>query len=165
MTDATSFSDIQHELESRVRRIVWCTVATVDTKGRPRVRILHPVWEGPIAYICTGRHSPKEKHLAKNPFVALSYWDPQHQQVYAECRCQWVDDVAEKTRIWELFKSHPQPYGYDPAMFWNAGPASDDFGVMRCDPWRITLHSMSWTGSLTSRPVSVQFSTTVWRPN
>src|SRR4029453_2482103 len=156
-TDATSFSDIQHELESRVLRIVSCTVATVDTKGRPRVRILHPVWEGPIAYICTGRHSPKEKHLAKNPFVALSYWDPQHQQVYAECRCQWVDDVAEKTRIWELFKSHPQPYGYYPAMFGNAGPASDDFGVMRCDPWRITLHSMSWTGSLTLSPAVEQF--------
>ena len=91
MTDATSFSDIQLELESRVRRIVWCTLATVDTKGRPRVRIVHPVWEGPNAYICTGRHSLKEKHLAKNPFVALSYWDPQHQQVYAECRCQWID--------------------------------------------------------------------------
>jgi hypothetical protein len=50
-------------------------------------------------------------------------------------------------------------------MFWNAGPASDNFGVMQCDPWRITLHSMSWTGSLTSRSVSVQFSTTVWRPS
>ncbi len=72
MTDAISFSDIQSELEARVRRIVWCTLATVDTKGRPCVRVVHPVWEGPIAYICTGRHSLKEKHLAKNPFVALS---------------------------------------------------------------------------------------------
>jgi hypothetical protein len=26
-------------------RIVWCTVATVDGRGRPRTRILHPIWE------------------------------------------------------------------------------------------------------------------------
>ena len=26
-------------------RIVWCTVATVDRRGRPRSRILHPYWE------------------------------------------------------------------------------------------------------------------------
>ena len=25
-------------------RIVWCTAATVDSQGRPRSRILHPVW-------------------------------------------------------------------------------------------------------------------------
>ena len=29
--DVQSFSDIQADLESRVSRIVWCTVATVDT--------------------------------------------------------------------------------------------------------------------------------------
>jgi uncharacterized pyridoxamine 5'-phosphate oxidase family protein len=149
-----SFADIQADLDARVRRIVWCTVATVDTKGRPRVRVLHPVWEASTAYICTGRHSLKEKHLAKNPFVALSYWDPKHEQVYAECRSEWVDDVKEKTRIWELFKSTPSPYGYDPAMFWPGGPASDDFGVMRCTPWRIALTSMTPTG----------FENRVWQP-
>lgn len=25
--------------------VVWCTVATVDRRGRPRTRILHPIWE------------------------------------------------------------------------------------------------------------------------
>jgi uncharacterized pyridoxamine 5'-phosphate oxidase family protein len=154
MADAQSFSEIQPELDARVRRIVWCTVATVDTRGRTRVRILHPVWEGSTAYICTGRHTLKEKHLAKNPFVSLSYWDPKHEQVYAECRADWVDDVTEKTRIWELFKSTPSPYGYDPVMFWPQGPASEDFGVMRCTPWRLELMSMSPTG----------FASTVWRP-
>ena len=48
MTNVT-FVDIQPTLESRVRRIVWCTVATTDIQGRPRVRILHPVWEGSTA--------------------------------------------------------------------------------------------------------------------
>ena len=27
------------------QQIVWCSAATVDTKGRPRSRILHPIWE------------------------------------------------------------------------------------------------------------------------
>lgn len=26
-------------------RIVWCRAATVDTRGRPRSRILHPIWQ------------------------------------------------------------------------------------------------------------------------
>ena len=162
--DAQSFAEIQPDLESRVRRIVWCTVATVDTKARPRVRILHPMWEGSTAFICTGRHSFKEKHLARNPFVSLSYWDAQHEQVYADCHAAWIDDAAEKTRVWELFKSQPSPYGYDPAMFWPGGPASEDFGVLRCTPWRIALSSMTRAGSDRQVDALFLFSTTVWRP-
>ena len=26
-------------------RIVWCSAATVDSHGRPRSRILHPIWQ------------------------------------------------------------------------------------------------------------------------
>ena len=26
-------------------RIVWCNVATVDAKGRPRSRVLDPIWQ------------------------------------------------------------------------------------------------------------------------
>ena len=43
--NVASFADIKEEFNKRVSRIVWCTVATVDTKGRPRSRILHPIWE------------------------------------------------------------------------------------------------------------------------
>ena len=82
--EVDSFSEIQSDLEARVR-------------------ILHPMWEGSTAFICTGRHSFKEKHLARNPFVSLSYWDPKHEQVYAECHVQWIDDAGEKQRVWDLF--------------------------------------------------------------
>ena len=34
---ATAFVEMAH-------RIVWATVATVDGRGRPRGRILHPYW-------------------------------------------------------------------------------------------------------------------------
>lgn len=139
--DVQSFSEIQDEFMARIGRIVWCTVTTVDTHDRPRARILHPIWEGSTGWIATGRDTLKARHIAHNPFVSLSYWDPQHQQVYAECRAAWVDDPAEKKRLWDLFAATPAPLGYDLGMFWKS---IDDpgYGLLRLDPWRIELSSL-----------------------
>ena len=155
--DVESFSELQPDLEERVRRIVWCTVVTIDSQDRPRVRMLHPIWEGSTAWICTGRESHKAKHLARNPHVSLSYWDPQQQQVYADCKAEWVDDAEEKKRVWELFKSEEQPYGYDPSMFWPGGAEDASFGLMKCSPWRLELAGMK----LGADP---PFESRVWRP-
>ena len=155
--DVATFEDIRADLEERVRRIVWCTVTTIDRNDRPRARMLHPVWEGSTAWICTSRVSHKAKHLAHNPHVSLSYWDPQHQQVDADCAVEWVDDVEEKKRVWQLFKSEAQPYGYDPAMFFPTGPEDEAFGLMKCVPWRLELAGMK----LDADP---PFESRVWRP-
>lgn len=133
MPAVTSFNDIAQEFEQRVGRIVTCTVTTVDTKGRPRARILHPLWEGSTAWIVTDRQSFKAKHIAKNPYVSLSYWDPQQEQVYAECKASWEEDPAEKDRVWNLFKNTPPPRGYDPAQFMPEGPAAPSYGALK-DP-------------------------------
>ena len=140
--DVASFADIAVDFNARVSRIVWCTITTADAKGRPRSRILHPVWEGSTGWIMTGRNSFKAKHLAKNPNVAVSYWDQQHDNVYAECNAAWADDVATKQRVWDLFKATPEPYGYDPKLFF---PASDspEFGVLKLTPRRIELSSLA----------------------
>jgi len=139
--DVRSFSEIEAEFMARVRRIVWCTVATVDRAGRPRTRILHPIWEGTTGWIATGRQSHKAKHLAANPYVSLSYWDQKHDIIYVECRAEWRDDAAEKRRVWDLYKSTPPPLGYDPAMIW---PSPDDpgFGLLHLEPSRIELAGM-----------------------
>ena len=139
--NVNGFEDIAAEFDKRVRRIVWATVTTVDTQGRPRSRILHPMWDGATGYIATGRHSFKERHLAANPYVSVTYWDQQQEQVYAECKAEWADGADEKQRAWDLFKNTPLPYGYDPAMFWPGGPTSEDFGVLKLTPWRVEL----WT--------------------
>jgi general stress protein 26 len=140
------FAEIEAEFNRRIARTVWCTVATVDRAGNPRTRILHPIWEvvegKPVGYIATGRHSLKEKHVARNPYVSLSYWDPKQEQVYVEARADWADDPAEKQRIWELYKSTPPPLGYDPGMIWPTGPQAEDFGVLRLTPWRVELWSL-----------------------
>ena len=140
--DVTTFSDIAEEFEKRIWRMVWCTAATVDRKGRPRSRILHPIWEGSTGWIATGRQSLKAKHLARVPYISLTYWTPEHQQVYAECEAAWEDDQAEKIRIWELYKSTPPPLGYDPGMIWKEGPDDPTYGVLKLTPWRIELSSI-----------------------
>jgi general stress protein 26 len=137
--DVKSFSEIEDEFQARVKRIVWCTVATVDRKGRPRTRILHPIWEGTTGWIATGRETLKTKHLAANPWVSCSYWDQQHQQIYVDARAEWVDDKAEKDRIWDLYKNTPPPLGYDPGMIWQGGKDDPTYGLLKLTPWRIEL--------------------------
>ena len=58
-----AFDDIETRLRLITDRIVWCTFATVDRSGKPRSRILHPIWEGPTGWIATGRRSHKENTL------------------------------------------------------------------------------------------------------
>lgn len=140
--DVASFAEIEQEFMARVRRIVWCSVATVDRQGRPRQRILHPIWEGTTGWIATGRHTLKTKHLAKNPYVSLSYWDPQHQQIYVDARAEWDDAPVTKQRIWDLYKSTPPPLGYDLKMIWQS-PEDPTLGILKLTPWRIELYGLA----------------------
>ena len=41
----TTLEDIAPKFVAMAHQIVWCTAATVDAKGRPRSRVLHPIWE------------------------------------------------------------------------------------------------------------------------
>lgn len=40
-----TFDAIEHDFFRFTREIVWCTVTSVASDGRPRSRILHPLWE------------------------------------------------------------------------------------------------------------------------
>ena len=139
--DVASFQDIKDKFNETTQRVVWCTFTTMDRQNRPRSRILHPVWDGTTGWIATGRQSHKAKHLANNPFVSVSYWDQQHEQVHAECKAEWVDDQAAKNQLWNLLKTTPEPVGYDPVAFW---PSADDpsFGALKLTPWRIEIWSV-----------------------
>ena len=143
MTVTHDFDEIRAEFDRRVQRIAWCTVATVDTKGRPRSRILHPNWEGTTGWILTMRNSLKAKHLATTPWISCSYWDPSHEQVHAECRAEWEDAPETRRRVWDVFKANPEPYGYDPGTIWTHGPDDPAFGVLKLTPWRIELWSLN----------------------
>ena len=139
--DVDNFSVIEQEFQKRIAKIVWCTFTTVDTKGRPRSRMLHPIWDGHTGWIATGRESFKAKHLAQNAFVSVSYWDPDHEQVFAECKAEWDDSAESKQAVWDLYKDTPAPLGYDLTQFWPSASDSS-YGLIKLTPWRIELSSL-----------------------
>lgn len=136
----TSFADMEDEFLERVHGIVRCTAATVDTKGRPRSRIWHPIWEGKTGRIATNRNTLKTRHLARNPYLSLCYLDQGDpwRPVYVDCRVEWDDTAEGKRRTWEMYVRAPQPLGYDPARIWG-GVENPEFGVLVLRPWRVEL--------------------------
>lgn len=125
-------------------RIVWCSVATVDTHGRPRSRVLHPIWEWDGArltgWIGTSPTPTKRAHFGTTPYASLNYWTESQDTCVAECRAALIFDDETRTRIWELFAQAPSPVGYDPSLVpaWTS-PTSDAFAVIRLDPWRLRV--------------------------
>ena len=134
----TRFEDIQDEFLARLQQAVYCNVATVDPKGRPRSRVMHVVWDGPIGWVITWPESHKAKHLANNPYVSLAYVSTPMKPVYADCTAEWIKETGEKLRIWELHKSIPPPLGFDPTPHYGT-IEHKYFGLLRFTPWRIEL--------------------------
>src|SRR6266699_6380182 len=106
-----SFSEIENDFTERIQRMVWCNVATVDSHNRPRSRVLHPFWEGSVGWIATGRHTPKSNHLLHNSAVSLAYVADHIKPVYIDSTAEWIDDLDQKQRIWELLINTPPPVG------------------------------------------------------
>jgi len=136
VNEVATFADIAVEFRRRIESIQWASMTTVDERGRPRGRLVHPVWEEPVGWLATGRNSFKARHLEHHPFVSLGYWDQAHQQIYAECRATWVDDDAERLRLWHLYETKPEGYGLE--QFFRR-PDHPAYGLLRLDPWRIEL--------------------------
>ncbi|MFF7203598.1 pyridoxamine 5'-phosphate oxidase family protein [Streptomyces sp. NPDC008141] len=139
-------ADIAEEFITVAHRIVWCTVATVDTRGRPRGRILHPFWEygetGLTGWIVTRPSPVKVAHLARTPYATCSYWDPAHDVALADCAVEWIEDTATRTRIWERFRDTPPPLGFD---FWSSfpdGPAGGTTSLLRLGPYRVRVSTV-----------------------
>lgn len=138
MTEVAEFADIQQEFMARIERVVWCNVATVDRIGRPRSRILHPVWDGPTGWIATRRNSLKSKHLRHNSYVSLAYVGDVAKPVYVDCHAAWDDSPEAKKFVWDLCLRTPPPLGYDPEPIFKAVD-HPDYGVLRLTPWRLEL--------------------------
>jgi hypothetical protein len=119
-------------------RIVWCSLATVDARGRPRSRLVHPVWEltpaGPVARVATRATAVKRAHLAHSPFASCSYWDPAHDVAVAECAAAWDPDPAG---AWPAFAAPPPPVGFDPATVFGGGLDDPAAAVIVLRPWRL----------------------------
>jgi general stress protein 26 len=125
--------------------IVWASVATVGADGKPRSRVLHPIWEWDgtdlVGWIATVPTPVKKTHLAANPDVSINYWSPSHDTCSVECVAEWKTDDATRAAVWDTFRGGPAPVGYDPAIIpqWADGPSSPDFAVLRLTPYRLRV--------------------------
>ena len=136
--EVSTFADMQQEFIERIQTAVYCNLATIDRQGRPRSRIMHPVWDGPIGWVISWPKSHKAKHLEHNPYVSLSYIQDQNQPVYVDAKAEWIHDTDEKHRIWKLHQTTPPPLGFDPQLHYDT-IEHQYFGLLRFTPWRIEL--------------------------
>ena len=125
-------------------RIVWCSAATVDGAGRPRSRVLHPVWEWDgtalRGWIATSPLSPKRADLDAHPYVSLNYWANNHDTCLAECAAEWKLDDESRVAGWNRIKDAPAPVGYDPSIIpsWDS-PTAPAFGILEVVPYRLRV--------------------------
>lgn len=132
---------MSHNLQDFValaHRVVWCTLATVDVHGRPRSRLVHPVWElrddGLLGRVATRATPTKRAHLAASPFASCSYWDPAHDVAVAECAAEWDGDPEAS---WPYFAEPDPPLGFDPATMFPGGLTDPQAAVILLRPWRL----------------------------
>jgi general stress protein 26 len=139
--DVARFEDLQDEFLARISRVIYCTMATVDRHNRPRLRLMHPIWEGPIGWVISWPESHKARHLARNPAVSLAYMPDRNTPVYVEAAAGWVDSDEEKQRVWNLHRTTLPPIGFDPEPHYGS-IAHPYFGVLKILPWRIELANL-----------------------
>ncbi len=150
------FAAIEQDFQEFTSAIVICTATTVDAKGRPRSRMLHPIWqviEGkPVGWVVTSQTPVKAAHLATNPHMACSYWSPEQNTVTIDCVASWIEDSAGKQHVFDLFMTTPPPLGYDLSGFGPEGPENPLLNPLRLDPWRIQVFRFAgWEAGTTPR--------------
>ncbi|MER6011809.1 pyridoxamine 5'-phosphate oxidase family protein [Streptomyces bluensis] len=143
-TRVSDFSGLQDTFFSYVRDIAYATMITVDRQGRPRARVLLPVWEvvdgRPVGWLAAYKTPVKTAHLANNPHTTYSYWNPRQNAVHVDSLSSWADGEASKLHVWDLYiKGGPPGVGYDPVQYWRGGPEDPEYQVIRIEPWRIQL--------------------------
>jgi len=129
--------DIWQKFQDAAKKAVWAYLATA-IGDQPKVRVVHPAFEGERVWVATGRTSAKAAQIAKNPKVELFYQiGPEFVHLTVTGNARFIDDPAEKKRVWE-----GNVFDYDLAQFWPGGHQAPDFGLMLVTPSRIELTSM-----------------------
>lgn len=137
------FSDV----EAAAKKAIWCALATVDG-NEPRVRMVHPTWEGDVLWIATGPATPKAKQIQANSAVDIQFQVAPDDFIHLLVRgdAEVITDPQTKLRVWDVMD-------YDLSQFWPDGPTSSEYCVLRVAPTRVELSEMF--GTVNKR---------VWRP-
>ncbi|HEY2664478.1 MAG TPA: pyridoxamine 5'-phosphate oxidase family protein [Candidatus Binataceae bacterium] len=129
--------DFWQRVRDHSGKVTWAYLATVDGT-QPKVRVVHPGWEGDKLWVATGRTSAKARHVEKNPKVELFYQvGPEFIHITVTGEACFIDDPKEKQRVW-----NSGIFDYDLKQFWPAGHAAPEFGLMLVKPRRVEMTSM-----------------------
>lgn len=137
--DAKQKDAFFQDVEAAAKRAIWCALGTV-TGNEPRVRMVHPTWEGDTLWIATGPETYKAKEIQANSAVDIQFQVAPDDFVHLLVRgkATVMTDEATKVRVWDVMD-------YDLAQFWPGGATSADFCVIRVDPSRVELSHMFGT--------------------
>ena len=137
--------DVLADFHTHAARIVWCNVASVGPDGRPRSRLLHPVWERVddrlVGWVLT--NPTPIKHARTSRRIRT---------------CPAATGIPSTTRPWPsaaprgTTTSPPSgppsspptpPMGYDPAVLgiWD-GPDDPSCAAIRLDPWQVVVRTL-----------------------
>ena len=127
------------DVEAAAKKAIWCAMATVSG-SEPRVRMVHPTWEGDTLWIATGPQTAKVGEIQQNCAVDIQFQVAPDDFVHLMVRgtASVLTDQATKTRIWDVMD-------YDLAQFWPNGPTSADYCVIKVKPARVELSKMFGT--------------------
>lgn len=140
----TTLAEVAPKFIAMAHQIIWCTVATVDPQGRPRSRVLHPIWEWDGAHltgwVATGKTPIKLADIGQSPHASCNYWTPAQDTCVADCTATWVEDAKGKHHVWNSLINGPEPVGYNPAMIpgWDNADAPG-FSALKLTPYRLRV--------------------------
>ena len=123
-------------VDAASQEAVWAAIATVDGNV-PRVRMVHPTWEGPVLWFATSADSPKAQQLRANPAIDIQYQvsSPTFVHILVHGRCEFPEDDATRQHVWNHMD-------YDLADFWPGGVTDPGFMPVKVVPSRVELSEM-----------------------
>lgn len=123
-------------IEAASKNAIWCALATVD-RNEPRVRIVHPTWDGQILWLATSPQSAKVRQIRANPTVDVQFQvaPPNFVHVLVRGRAELCQDPAERRRAWDVID-------YDLTAFGSTGPDDPNFLPVKIVPERVELSEM-----------------------
>jgi len=146
--DASEKAAFFADVEAAAKKAIWCALATVSGT-EPRVRMVHPTWEGDVLWVATGPETAKAKEIQNNGAVDVQFQVAPDDFVHLMVRgnATVLTDLATKERVWDVMD-------YDLAQFWPGGASSDEYCLLKIEPSRVELSEMF--GTTNKR---------VWRPS
>ena len=131
------------EVKEASGKATLCALATVRG-GEPRVRIVHPTWEGETLWVATSPDSPKARQLNATPAVDVQFQvaPPDFIHIMVRGSAELCTDDTTRQRAWEAMN-------YDLKDFFAGGPTDPGYVAVRITPSRVELSEMF--GSMNKR--------------